>query len=832
MSEQTRLKQKHPQAEQTSRWNPLSNWRSWILPLTGLFSLLWFLIRVIPKPSRASYLCQRAAFPLASGFVMWLVGLVTSLAAYRRARVLFRTSRANLALVCLAVAVVGAGVAVYYTPERLALADDLVANQPVGVGQGLFPGRVAWVHDPNITDWAGPGSGRYWFDTIDKSVADRMMKQAICGYAGTDNLPEAWDLIFRHFNWTKGKGDVGYAPGEKIAMKLNWTTCYFGTGGYRTCDENYDKTDRSPNLDTTENTPEILHALLSHLVNIVGVAPEDISMGDPTGQFANHSYKPLVKDFPGVRFMDDRGGQGRTLVQLSDEPFYWSSPAAEGTRQDYVPQYYADAEYFINIPLLKSHDLGGITVCAKNHYGSLQRTPVGNFRTQGKPDNPPYFDLHNDLPGKRSGMGHYRPLVDLMGHEHIGGKTLLYLVDAIFGGRKWDSKPSTWTLPPFGDGDQKSDWPCSLFVSMDPVAIDSVAYDFLIEQWPEHASIVGSTDYLVEAALADNPPSGTFYDPDHAGNVQRLPSLGVHEHWNNKIDKQYSRNLGADEGIELVRLSSSGPILVLGGLKQVLSVDTYFEGPAWDPDNQALYLSMFGNPHRLLRIDQEGRFAAALDDSLGSNGTFVTQDNGLLIAEGETLSVVRYQLDESGLKNREVLAVSPSGIKPNDLCQTPHGDIYFTAPDFDSRTRSEVFRIAPSGEVSSVISDMTLPNGIIASNDGSILYVADSAEKLWRSYPILEDGTLGEGVVFFNPNVTGMQDPDGMTIDEMGNLYFTGRGGIWIVSPEGTVIEFVAVPEFSSNVTFGGPIGKTLYITCQSKIYSLAMGVRGGTFVE
>lgn len=67
----------------------------------------------------------------------------------------------------------------------------------------------------------------------------------------------------------------------------------------------------------------------------------------------------------------------------------------------------------------------------------------------------------------------------------------------------------------------------------------------------------GAEDYLHEAALADDPPSGTFYDPDHKGDVTPLESLGVHEHWDNAIDKQYSRNLGAGEGIELVLLQSA-----------------------------------------------------------------------------------------------------------------------------------------------------------------------------------------------------------------------------------------------------------------------------------
>ena len=150
-----------------------------------------------------------------------------------------------------------------------------------------------------------------------------------------------------------------------------------------------------------------------------------------------------------------------------------------------------------------------------------------------------------------TGMGHYRPLVDLLGSQRLGGKTVLYLVDAIFAGKNYTAVPSRWVLAPFGNN-----WPSSIFVSMDPVAMDSVAFDFLSQQWPDQVlQYEGTQDYLHEAALADNPPSGTIYDPEHDGTS--MASLGVHEHWNNPTDKQYTRNLGIGNGIELVYLNSS-----------------------------------------------------------------------------------------------------------------------------------------------------------------------------------------------------------------------------------------------------------------------------------
>ena len=138
-----------------------------------------------------------------------------------------------------------------------------------------------------------------------------------------------------------------------------------------------------------------------------------------------------------------------------------------------------------------------------------------------------------------------------MGHDQVGGKTFLCLIDGLYAGKHALSYPNNlprkWQMEPFNN-----DWPSSLFVSQDQVAIDSVCFDFLVAEWPEtngpaHA---GADDYLHEAALADNPPSETVYDPE--GDGTPLASLGIHEHWNNPVDKRYSSNLGTGNGIELV----------------------------------------------------------------------------------------------------------------------------------------------------------------------------------------------------------------------------------------------------------------------------------------
>ena len=428
------------------------------------------------------------------------------------------------------------------------------ANAPMGVARGLCPGRVVWVHDKAATNWP-TSKPDFWYDHIDAQVAYRMLTKAVRTYARADSEALAWQAIFRHFNRSKKRGDVGYVPGERIVIKINLTTCYATAEAM--CDENYNwRPKLGLSHECTANSPQLCHALVDHLVNVVGVRQSDIWIGDPACHVPNFIFDALTQDFPAVHYWDSRGTWGRTRCEFSAVPFYWSTTQDnQGKLQDYVPQAYVDASYVINSAVLKSHELAGVSLCAKNHYGSLLRTPTGRLRGYRDPLN--YYNLHNCLarggqPDFYRKTGQYRALVDLMGHEAIGAKTLLHILDGLFAGKNWKSEPSQWGLSPFN-----GDWPKSLFVSMDPVAIDSVGYDFLREQWPEHAGCTAATDYLVEAALAHDPPSGSFYDPEADGHA--MQSLGTHEHWNNPLDKQYSRNLAPinGTGIELVHVEGS-----------------------------------------------------------------------------------------------------------------------------------------------------------------------------------------------------------------------------------------------------------------------------------
>jgi hypothetical protein len=527
----------------------------WLLfPAVGFLALAWYLVRVVPKPSRAAYPCQQVAGPLAGSFLLWLAGIAGAGLAFRQARARLRQARHAAAALAIFAASVGIAWAVlsWHSPAHAAYMPH-PANSPIGIAKGLKPGRVAWAYDPQVTSWNGTSiaAGQRWYDLISQTEATKMMQWALTGYAGTTTTAAAWDAIFRYFN-----GGTGYVSGEKIIIKINLVTSM--ADGCADSNYNWNPSGCGNSWISIGNSPQLVVALLDELVNVVGVAQADITIGDSTGLWVNELYNPVHSAFPNVVYMDARGTLGRTKVTKSTVPLYWSAPANEltGKNQDYVIQPVVNAKYLINLAVLKSHKRNGMTLTAKNHFGSLS----GGNGNERKPNTTGYYDLHLRLPletaagawPQRASMAQYRPLVDLNGDANTGGKTLLFLTDAIYGGRDGSGIPSKWAMAPFNN-----DWPKTLFLSMDQVAIDSVGFDFLSQQtaWTEVLQAEGVQDYLHEMAQANNPPSGTFYDPEHDGVA--MASQGVHEHWNNPTDKQYTRNLGTGNGIELVYLNGS-----------------------------------------------------------------------------------------------------------------------------------------------------------------------------------------------------------------------------------------------------------------------------------
>ena len=504
-------------------------WLIWVFPIVGLLSLIWFLIRVIPKPSRATYPCQRLAAPLASSFIVWLTGLVGSALAYRKAKQFARQSRYVVAAICIAVSVMAVWWSLSVTgekPANAAFTPSEPPNSPMGVGKGIHPGRVAWVRDPAATKWDG-STGSWWDDdNTDQDVVDYIVSKSIQTLTGEPNDPDAWDALFRYFNQTKGFGDVGYQKGEKIAIKIN--------------KNEDDRQSWSPSRGVP--SPHVIYSVLDQLINVVGVPGSAITVYDASRYIGDPIFDK-VRSNPDPNFQDvtfvvksTRAGNGRIAAGPDGtNPVYTKGGTA------YLPTCVTGAKYLVNMALLRPHSLYGITLCAKNHFGSTY------FSGSWTPS-----PLHN-YGGRSRPMDTYNCLVNLNGHRHLSGKTLLYMIDALYPSRNQDST-NGYVIKYLSFGD---DWFSSLLVSQDPVAIDSVGLDFMRNE-PRCVDVTGYPEnYLHEMAQADNPPSGTVYDPERDG--IRLQSMGVHEHWNNPVDRQYSRNLGTGNGIELVAPTLTSP---------------------------------------------------------------------------------------------------------------------------------------------------------------------------------------------------------------------------------------------------------------------------------
>jgi len=510
--------------------------------LIGFGALIWFLIRVIPKPSRATYPCQRAAFPIASAFVIHVAGLFTSSFAFLKFRKHQKEGNSLAAAIFFFITAISSlSILQSDRPNIYASYKSILenSNEPIGTGKGIFPGRVVWVRDSTAVDQHLTNqSGDYWWmdDNVDQTVVNSMVSNALQSLTGEQVNSEAWDAIFKYYNHTHGKGNIGYTSGERIVIKLNLNN---GPSGSQ-----YTRIDNRP-VDTS---PQIVYAVLDQLINSAGVPQSSISVGDPGRTIDDIFWNKLYSVFPNVKYWGE--GNGRTPIEPSASKAFFTS---DGKIKHYMPACYIEAAYMINIPVFKQHHRAGISLAAKNHIGTF--VPFTPWVVRDS--------LHHSMPSSAgngivdNGDYHlYRIFVDFIGHKDLGAKTILFLVDGLWSSTNYNGEPWKWRTSPFNNS-----YPASIFASIDAVAIESVGFDFLSNEFyvgnpsgEAFSCYSGVDDYLHQAADSVNWPAGIVYDPENDGTY--LPrSMGVHEHWNNANDMQYLRNLGGNEGIELIKVS-------------------------------------------------------------------------------------------------------------------------------------------------------------------------------------------------------------------------------------------------------------------------------------
>lgn len=525
--------------------------------IIGLFSLIWVLVRVVPKPSRARYPCMKAAMPVAYSFIAYLISLSGSVVFFRRAVSTIRARQFKYGIFILVIAALFGTWAMMNNniTARADIAatslfsDPLGANSPIGEAKGIFPGRVVWIHDPTSTrrdcDPDTYGDGYFLDKNCNQEVVSNMVSEALQLITGTDNDELAWDSIFVFFNRNHGKGAVDYAGGEKIFIKINsvhaWTTDW--NGNIR----------NNSDYGNVDSSPQVVHAMLDQLVNKAGVPQNNITVGDPYTMMFNHCYDKWSAEFPDVHYIVSSlgGTTGRELVtkNATKTICYSDKGTILGEKTDELVDCVSNADYILNIPAYKAHRWGGVTFFAKNHFGSNSRGGASHLHP----------GLHREDYGDplRDEYNMYRVFVDLMGSRYLGGNTLVFLMDALWGTSEEHLPPTRFKTAPFND-----DWSSSILASFDPVAIESVCLDIMQKEFkvedlsadPPRYTFVhwgAIDDYLHQAASSEWWPEGITYDPDSTGSP--LGSLGVHEHWNNPDDMEYTRNLETGDGIELVK---------------------------------------------------------------------------------------------------------------------------------------------------------------------------------------------------------------------------------------------------------------------------------------
>lgn len=540
----------------------------WVWVLMGIASTIWFLVRVIPKPTRAGYPCMQAAAPVMSSFVVYLLSLTGATLAFKKAG----SRLGNAKLVSgIAFLVAGIAFAIVFTFREtresnaailLAPDTDFPANQPMGTGIGVNPGRVVWAWDPDATNEnctnVLPNDGYYLAKNVSQTVVNDLFAQSVQKLAGKTSGAEAWTALFTNFNQRKGKGAVSYKTTETIFIKIN-----MGCGGWAT---KSDLTRQSWALGYSETSPAIIIACLKELIEVAGVPQNKIIIADPIAHIYEDVYTQLKALYPNVKY-GDKGYMGNgssitasrtTLTKSTTKSMYWSDRGEQlGAPAHSLYVEMENADYMINLAALKAHARAGVTLCAKNNFGS--------FTFDGATElHPGLIAPENDVP-ERTDYNTYRVQVDIMGHKKLGQNTLLFVVDGLWGGPEATDVVYKWKSAPFND-----DWPSSIFMSQDQVALESVCFDFLRYEYNGAVGdkgkgrplMGGVDDYLHQAADQANWPTeldnGTpfdGYDPEDDGTV--IGSLGTHEHWNSPSLKQYSRNLGLNTGIELAKVGDA-----------------------------------------------------------------------------------------------------------------------------------------------------------------------------------------------------------------------------------------------------------------------------------
>lgn len=252
----------------------------------------------------------------------------------------------------------------------------------------------------------------------------------------------------------------------------------------------------------------------------------------------------------------------------------------------------------------------------------------------------------------------------------------------------------------------------------------------------------------------------------------------------------------------------------------------FCEGPAADAQGNVYFSDGRNDSIYVYWIDKG--IELFTNKSLDANGMMFNSKGELLVCEGAARRVVAFSVES---KEKRVLASEYQGTpfnEPNDLTVDKQDGFYFTDPNYHHRgqpslMKEAVYYVSPSGEVTRVSEICTKPNGILLDPANRYLYLADNAGGVIYRYEVLGPGKLGQAQKWIDLGA----HPDGLTMDEWGNLYVAcGKAGIKVYNSEGKFLGTIVVP-YASNCVFGGKDFRTLFVTSADKFLAVPTSVRG-----
>jgi gluconolactonase len=282
-------------------------------------------------------------------------------------------------------------------------------------------------------------------------------------------------------------------------------------------------------------------------------------------------------------------------------------------------------------------------------------------------------------------------------------------------------------------------------------------------------------------------------------------------------------------------------------LRLLASGYQFTEGPVWNAAEGALYYSDIPGDARWRWTEERGPELAGSPTFKG-NGMAYDLDGSLLVCEQVSSCLVRVR-EGGGHGKRELVAFHYRGRylnSPNDVVVRSDGSIFFTDPDYgrwndwigQERSRNGVgyrglYRVPPGGGDLELLvgeDEFDEPNGLCFSPDERVLYVNDSGRTEVKAFPVAADGSLGAGRLLRGGIGTGVPrqgNVDGMECDELGNVWVTGPGGVWVLSPEGEHLGVVPTPEVAGSLAWGGADLRTLYVCTSTTLHSIRTRVAG-----